>query len=247
MNVDVVDGNASVSLSNLSAGNHVVEAKYSGDENYASVSDLKTMSVSRIDTVIVVDATFTRVANDWSAGERGALFYAVLKDANGNPLVNKTVQIAVNGPIYKVTTDEYGRAGLQINLVAANTYTYALSFQGDDMYNAAPIASSKLIITKKATTIKATDKTFKSTAKTKTVSVKLTTSKNPYDGKTYLSAGKKITLKVNGKTYTAKTDKNGIAKFNIGLTKKGKYTASIKFAGDNTYKGSSKSIKITIK
>ena len=245
--VDVVDGNASVSLSNLSAGNHVVEAKYSGDENYASVSDLKTMSVSRIDTVIVVDATFTRVANDWSAGERGALFYAVLKDANGNPLVNKTVQIAVNGPIYKVTTDEYGRAGLQINLVAANTYTYALSFQGDDMYNAAPIASSKLIITKKATTIKATDKTFKSTAKTKTVSVKLTTSKNPYDGKTYLSAGKKITLKVNGKTYTAKTDKNGIAKFNIGLTKKGKYTASIKFAGDNTYKGSSKSIKITIK
>lgn len=245
--VDVVDGNAIVLLSNLSAGNHVVEAKYSGDENYASVSDLKTMSVSRIDTVIVVDATFTRVANDWSAGERGALFYAVLKDANGNPLVNKTVQIAVNGPIYNVTTDEYGRAGLQINLAAANTYTYALSFQGDDMYNAAPIASSKLILTKKATTIKATDKTFKSTAKTKTVSVQLTTSKNPYDGKTYLSAGKKITLKVNGKTYTAKTDKNGIAKFNINLTKKGKYTASIKFAGDNTYKGSSKSIKITIK
>ena len=36
-------------------------------------------------------------------------------------------------------------------------------------------------------------------------------------------------------------------KFNIKLTKKGTYTAKITFAGDKTYKASSKSIKITIK
>ena len=40
---------------------------------------------------------------------------------------------------------------------------------------------------------------------------------------------------------------NGVVKFKIKLTKKGKYTAKIKFAGDKTYEGSSKSIKITIK
>ena len=38
-----------------------------------------------------------------------------------------------------------------------------------------------------------------------------------------------------------------IAKFTIKLTKKGKYTAKIKFAGDKTYKSAKKSIKITIK
>ena len=104
-----------------------------------------------------------------------------------------------------------------------------------------------MILNKKTTAINVKDLSFKSTAKTKTVSVKLTTIKNEYDGKTYLNAGKKITLKVNGKTYTAKTDANGVAKFNIQITKKGTYTATVNFSGDQTYKASAKSMKITIK
>lgn len=42
-------------------------------------------------------------------------------------------------------------------------------------------------------------------------------------------------------------NKYGVAKFNVKLTKKGKYTAYIKFAGDKTYKAVSKSIRVTIK
>ena len=198
-------------------------------------------------THIVVDKKFSRVANDYSAGERGGNHTGYLLDQDGKPVANRTVQIAVNGPIYNVTTDENGAFNLQINLAAANTYTYAISFQGDDKYKASPLASSKLIMTKKSTSITASAKTFKSTAKTKTISVTLKTIKNPYDGKTYLKAGKKLTLKVNGKTYTAKTNSKGVAKFTIKLTKKGKYTAAIKFAGDKTYKASNKKIKVTIK
>lgn len=198
-------------------------------------------------SVTIVDKNFTRVANDYNAGERGGMFYAILKDSNGNVLANKTVQIAVNGPIYNVTTDDQGRAGLQVNLANANTYTYALSFQGDDEYNSAPISSSKLTVTKKKTTISASNKVFKAKTKTKKISVTLKTVKNKYDKKTYLKSGKKVTLKVNGKTYTAKINKKGVAKFTIKITKKGKYTAKIKFAGDKTYKASSKTIKIRIK
>ena len=199
-----------------------------------------------VETIIKVDPSFTRQTNDYSVGERGAMFYATLTDINGNPLVNKTVQIAVGGPVYTVVTDDQGRAGLQVNFASANTYTYALSFQGDDQYKASPLASTKLTVTKKKTTISASSKKFKAKAK-KTVSVTLKTVKNPYDGKTYLKAGKKITLKVNGKTYTAKINAKGVAKFNLKLTKKGKYTAAISFKGDNTYKASSKKISIQIK
>ena len=206
-----------------------------------------TKPIVKKDTFIVVDQSFTRVANDYNAGERGGMFYAILKDGDGNVLANKTVQIAVNGPIYNVTTDDQGRAGLQVNLANANTYTYALSFQGDEEYNAAPIASSKLTVTKKKTTISASNKVFKAKTKTKKISVTLKTVKNKYDNKTYLKSGKKVTLKVNGKTYTAKINKKGVAKFTIKITKKGKYTAKIKFAGDKTYKASSKTIKIRIK
>ena len=58
--------------------------------------------------------------------------------------------------------------------------------------------------------------------------------------------GKKITFKVKGKTYFAKTNAKGIATVTIKLTKKGKYTVTAKFAGDNTYKAISKKVKLTI-
>ncbi|WP_296879066.1 Ig-like domain-containing protein [uncultured Methanobrevibacter sp.] len=199
------------------------------------------------DAILVVDKTFTRVAVDTSAGEKGGMFYAILKDSDNNVLANKTVQIAINGKIYTRTTDDQGRAGIQVNFANANTYSYAISFQGDDTYNAAPMASSKLTVTKKKTSIKASNKVFKVKTKTKKISVTLKTVKNQYDKKTYLKSGKKVTLKVNGKTYTAKINKKGVAKFTIKITKKGKYTAKIKFAGDKTYKASSKTIKIRIK
>ena len=203
-------------------------------------------AAKQIETVIESEYTFTRVANDYSAGERGDYFYAVLKDINGNVLANKTCYIAVNGPIYNVTTDDQGRFGVRVNFNAANTYTYAVSFLGDENYGAS-LNCSKLILTTKKTSITASAKTFSASAKTKKISVTLKTSANPYDGKTYLSAGKKITLKVNGVTYTAKTNAKGVATFSIKLTKKGTYTAKVSFAGDKTYAASTASTKITIK
>jgi len=249
----IKDGYASIPLDKLTSGAHAVEVSYSGDEKYAPASKIYAISVngetyskSKKDTFIQVDSAFTRVATDYFADERGGFFYAILKDSDGNVLAGKTVQIAVNGPIYNVTTDNEGKAGLQVNLMAANVYTYALAFAGDNDYNAAKMASSKLTVTKKPISISASNKVFKASAK-KTLKVTLKTSKNPYDGKTYLKSGKKVTLKVGGKTYTAKINKVGVAKFNLKLTKKGKYTAKITFDGDNTYDSSKKSIKITVK
>ena len=58
----------------------------------------------------------------------------------------------------------------------------------------------------------------------------------------------KVTLKVKGKTYSAKTNNKGKATFKITkLTKKGTYKATIKYNGDKYYKKSNKNIKIKIK
>ena len=232
---------------NLNTGGEMnIEGNYSEYLENGNVSTSE-ISADKKDAVIDVDSKFTRLATDYGAGERGGYFYARLVDSDGNPIAGKTVQISVNGPVYEVTTDSQGRAGLQVNLAAANTYTYALSFSGDDEYNPAQIASSKLTVTKKATFITAKSVSFKAKAKTKTVRVSLKTVNNPFDGKMYLKTGKKLTLKVKGKTYTAKINKNHVAKFSIKLTKKGKYTAKISFDGDATYEASSNSVKINIK
>ena len=58
----------------------------------------------------------------------------------------------------------------------------------------------------------------------------------------------KLTLKVKGKTYKAKTNAKGKATFKIkNLKKKGKYTAKVTFNGNKHYKKASKKVKITIK
>ena len=58
----------------------------------------------------------------------------------------------------------------------------------------------------------------------------------------------KVTLKVNKKTYTAKTNKKGVATFKIKkLTKKGKYKATVTFKGNAYYNKVIKKVNIKIK
>jgi hypothetical protein len=55
-------------------------------------------------------------------------------------------------------------------------------------------------------------------------------------------------LKVNGKTYKAKTNAKGKAVFKIKkLSKKGKFKATIKFKGNAYYNAVRKKVKITVK
>ena len=67
------------------------------------------------------------------------------------------------------------------------------------------------------------------------------------DGKMHLSP-KKVKLKVNGKTFTGKTNAKGQVTFKItNLKKKAKYKAVISYVGDKTYEAASKTVALTVK
>nr|WP_295160588.1 Ig-like domain-containing protein [uncultured Methanobrevibacter sp.] len=186
-------------------------------------------------------------AVDYKSGERGAMFDVLLRDSNGSPLANQSVLFAINGWVHNKTTDSNGIAHLQINLQDANYYTCAPCYLGNTTYGAT-FASAMLDVVKKPITISAAAKSYKATAKTKKYTVTLKTIRgSSADGKTYLGAGKKVTLKVNGKTYTAKINAKGQATFSIKLTKKGKFQGVVNFAGDKTYESASKKVTITVK
>jgi hypothetical protein len=190
---------------------------------------------------------FTQYACDYAAGEKGGYLKVQIKDANGKPLANKTIAVGFNGVVGYYQSDAEGWIEKQIALASAGEYTFASIFLGDENYTASFIVN-KITIVKKPTSISASAKSYKASASKKSFSATLKTiAGSSIDGKVYLSAGKKITFTVNGKTYTAKTDSKGKATVNLKLTKKGKYTLKVSFAGDNTYKASSKSVKITIK
>lgn len=208
---------------------------------------LKDVASERLGSSFNVTAgtSISTYAVDYSMGERGANIKFQLTDSEGNPIVNATVQFAYKTTYFNRTTDENGSVSIGISTQIAGEYLCAISYVGDETHNATFVPFS-FNIQKKSITISAKAKTYKSSAKTKKYTVTLKTQKG-VDGKTYLKSGKKVTLKINGKTYTAKTNSKGQVTFNIKITKKGKFTSVIKFAGDKTYASASKKVVITIK
>ena len=103
--IPLVNGSATVNVGNVTPGSHLIEINYAGDENNSPVSMAKTFNVNKLSTVITLD-NVSRRAVDLKAGEAGAYYYAILKDANGNVLANKTCSVALNGETYTVKTNE---------------------------------------------------------------------------------------------------------------------------------------------
>ena len=64
-------------------------------------------------------------------------------------------------------------------------------------------------------------------------------------GKTLLT-GKKVTIRVNGVTFTGTTNSKGVASVKVSLSKKGTYTATAKFDGDANTKATSVKFKVKI-
>ena len=161
-----------------------------------------------------------------------------LKDANNNLLTNKSVQVIINGVTYNGTTNNNGIASISVKYASAGTYNAVVSFLGDDTYKGS-IGTSKVVVSKKATTLTAKKATLK-VKKAKKIKVTLKS-----NGKTV--AGKTITIKINKKTFKAKTNSKGIATIKLKVAKKGKFKAVVKFAGDSTYNAVTKKIKLTVK
>ena len=192
--------------------------------------------------------TIKGYAIDKKAGETGMTYATELLDINGNPISNVTIQFAINDKIHSRVTYENGSfEPYVLNMLRAGRYTLAFSFGGNDQYNST-FAVVCIDLDKKPITIKASAKTYKASAKTKKYTVTLSTIPgSSADGKAHLRAGLSVSMKINGKTYTRKTNSKGQVSFDIKITKKGKYTAIISYAGDQTYNSASKSVKITIK
>ena len=255
--VDYVINNNRSSVVTNNGGKFTIEWKngaeiiisYAGDNNTLP----SNMSISMGDIVpiksgtLILGSNFVQYAVEYSAGERGKYFKVQLKDAKGIALADKTVFIVYNGKKLQKVTDANGYVSEQINQKDAKVLTVTATFLGDDNYDATMSVYS-ITINKKPVKLTAPAKIYSASAKTKKYTVTLKTVKGASaDGKTYFGKGKTVTLKLNGKTYSAKTNSNGQATFALKITKKGKFTALIKYAGSTTYKAVSKSVKITIK
>ena len=173
-------------------------------------------------------------------GKIGKYFTIRLTDSKSKALANKKLIINFNGKNYYKTTDKNGYVKIQINLVKKGTYTIVCCFLGDDNYNAS-FKSAKIKVNPVKAKLKVSNRKFKLKAKKKTLTAKFLSPK----GKAV--KGKKISFRINGKTYTAKTNSKGIASVKVKLNKRRTYKFTAKFAGDNTFKAISVKGKAVVK
>ena len=165
-----------------------------------------------------------------------------LRDADGNALESKNVTVVVGTLLKTLPTNAKGQVSVDISkLVPKTSYIANISFAGEGKYIQSS-QSAKVTVKKATPKITAAKKTsFKS--KTKTKKVKMVLKAN---GKAV--KGAKVTIKVNKKTYTAKTKSNGKATFKITkLTKKGNYKATISYKGNSYYTAKSAKVAIVVK
>ena len=224
----------------LELGFYEIKASFLGNDDFDASNDTKTFELIEYPQTVIEYQDMTTTAVDTATdGRIGKYFVVTLKDGKGNALANKFIQIGFNGNVYNRTTDDNGQAKLQINLKAAGTYTFAVAFLGGLDYNGSFIVA-KIVVNKQKGSLTVPNKSYKASA-TKT----LTATFKAASGK--VVKGKKVTFTVNGKTYTATTNDKGVASVKVSISKKGTYSFTAKFAGDNTYAAMSKTAKLTIK
>ena len=160
--------------------------------------------------------------------------------SDNKPLASKKVSILLNGVTYTKTTDANGQGTLSVNL-KTGSYTAKFTYAGDNMTSDAETTSQVTIKAPTATKLKLGDKDINYRQGSKCLFyVKLLTK----DGKPVKN--QMVTFRVAGKTYTAKTDKNGVAKIYLNL-KKGTHKVKYSFKKTAPYLASSGSYKIKVK
>ena len=161
-----------------------------------------------------------------------------LKDSKGRAISGVKVSVNLNG-VKTLKTDKNGQIKISTKGLVPKSYTAKITFNGDDAYEKS--AKSVKVTIKKATPkLTAKSKSFKSVDKAKKFNIALK------DNKGAVMKNKKVFLKVNGKKYSAKTNKKGIATFKLTkLTKVGKYKVLIKYGGDKYYNKAT--AKVTVK
>ena len=227
------NGVASIMLSLCEPKDYYIYSQFRGYEEYSASEPVANTIriIKKVSSLSIKNLSYKVTA--------AKKLTATFRDQNKKLIKNKKVTFTVNGKTYSAKTNSKGVATVKITLNKKGTYTYSAKFAGDSIY-AAVTKKAKLTVVPLATSLTTKKYTFKKAAKTKKILVTLKS------GKTVLKS-QKITLKVNGKTYTAKTNSKGIATVKIALNKKGTFKYTAKYAGNNKYKAVSKANKVIIK
>ena len=219
----IENGVATVTVSDLKAGDFTVAVKYAGDNNYNGATGSAEFSVLKItpDMDVTVDSAVF--------GEDLTVVAVLPADATGE------VVITVNGKDYSVVI-ENGVASATVPGINAGYYTIVVKYAGDNNYNAVDV--TKGVNVAKADAALNVIINNVDYGNVFTVNAVLTGVNNaPLTGD--------VIVTVNGKDYTVNVV-NGKGNVTGVKLAAGSYDFTAKFAGDNNYNAVSDSGKFNV-
>ena len=227
------NGRAYFNLSVNEAGSYSLSIKFAGDTYYNALSEVRNIAVVKRNVALNTQQN-TFNLDDISGG---AKYTVLLRDSEGNPLANEKITFNFNGKNYVGRTDSKGYCYFDLTCDEVGNYSATIMFEGNNYYNSKSLSKTIKLLGYGTKISWKSETTF--TDSSQTLKVLLTDSKNA------ALSGKTVKLTINSNTYSEKTDSNGYATFNLNLGPNS-YTVSYKFEGDNKYKKSSGSAKITV-
>lgn len=223
-------------LINNSASNYSA-IKLSGN-NTVKLIDCLINNTSMDDGVFVQYNTKLFASNLNVVYNTGNYPVITLKDSFGNPVSDAELSLNVGSNKLTLITNANGQAKIAKAFVP-KTYATKIAFAGTEQYLSSSL-NTKIIIKKATPKLTSPNKSYKAKA-----TKKLTATLKDNKGKALKS--KKITFKLKGKTYSAKTNSKGVATVTVKITSKGTYNVAVRYAGDNYFNSIGKSIKLTVK
>ena len=220
----IIDGKATGTIKDLTAGDYTVSVKYAGDDKYAGVEFTGVVNVAKADAVLGV------VIADVDYGN-GFVIEATLTGVNGAPLTGDVI-VTVNGKEYTVEVAADGKGIATGDKLAARTYGFAAVWAGNDNYNIVT-ENGDFKVNKVDSSIDVAVDTI-DFGEDAVISVKLAD-----------DATGEVVITVNGEDYTAAIE-NGVASVNVSDLEAGDFTVSVKYAGDNNYNGATGSAEFSV-
>lgn len=225
----IVDSTCYWYISPLNTGNYTVIAVYAGDDNYYGCNATFILNITQKKSILNVEI------DDVGINDRVT---AKISLKSTEEAISDHITLMVNGNSYNPSVKN-GVATVVLGKLPVGNYTFEATYKGNANYSK---ASSKGKFEVKDTLLDAV-LTANNLTKYYKGSDKLVVSLASSKGKAI--EGNLITVKINGNTYTGKTDSSGKVSFDIDL-KSGKYTAVIESSETVTYHSASTKVAVTI-
>ena len=208
----IIDGKATGTIKDLTAGDYTVSVKYAGDDKYTGVEFTGVVNVAKADAALNVIINNVDYGNVFTVN-------AVLTGVNNAPLTGDVI-VTVNGKDYTVNVVN-GKGNVTGVKLAAGTYDFTAKFAGDNNYNDVG-DSGNFKVNKVDSVIDVAVSDIK-VGEDAVITVKLLS-----------DATGNVTVNVNGKDYTEPVV-NGMANVKVSGLKADTYDVIVKYSGDNNY------------